>query len=316
MDGKLNNVIILSGPTATGKTSLAIEIHRRFPQCEIVNFDSLCFFQELSIGTAKPDENELKAAPHHLVNTNSITEKLNAADFCEMAKDKIIDLHQNKKVPILVGGSAFYLRALIKGMYIENDDDQSEKVAPLYEQNGIESIIEYLKNHDPKSLENIHQNDHYRLQRAMIFHLSNGKKISDQKKSFDQIDPYDFNQNQFDWNTHHIYLDIDKDEHWEIIHRRTNLMIQTGLIQEVQDLLNKGFSSKLKPLQSIGYKQVIEFLAQDKSEQKELIELIYIATRRLAKSQRTFFKKIHPKFSYHPLKDQNKIFEDLKVFFL
>jgi tRNA dimethylallyltransferase len=311
----LKKIIIVSGPTATGKSSLSIEIAKRYSQCEVVNFDSLCFYEELSIGTAKPTHEELNSVPHHLFNISSINDDLNASDYCKIAQEKINELHHSSKIPILVGGSGFYLRALIKGMYDDNEESKHrEEVELLYEEKGIDVILDYLKKNDPESLEHLHKNDHYRLCRAMEFHLNTRLKISDQKKSFDESRPYDFKTNLHNWDIHHIYLDIEKEEHWKIIENRTKKMIKDGLLDEVHELLAQDYSEKLKPLQCIGYKQVLNFLHEKNSSKDQLIESIYIATRRLAKSQRTFFKKVTPKYSYHPLNDSKKIFSDLNQF--
>lgn len=312
----LKKVIIVSGATATGKTSLSIDLAKEFSHCEIVNFDSLCFYRELNIGTAKPNSKELNSVPHHLFNISSIKDDLNASDYCDIALEKIKELHSLDKTPILVGGSGFYLRALIKGMYDNNEKNKSQiEVEKLYEANGIQPIIEYLRKHDRESLANLHENDHYRLCRAMEFHLNTGKTISSQKIEFDKSLPYDFSKNLHNWNIKHIYLEIEKDNHWNLIEQRTEEMIKKGLIEEVENILNSGFAKNLKPLQCIGYKQVLNYLHQNHTDKSKLIESIYIATRRLAKSQKTFFKKITPKQSYNIIKDREKIKQDVALFF-
>lgn len=124
----------------------------------------------------------------------------------------------------------------------------------------------------------------------------------------DLLDPYDFSDNiKKDWLIHHIYLDIPKEEHFEIIKHRTVKMLDTGLIDEVEKLLKSGFDGNEKALGSIGYKEVISYLKGEIPNINTLIEEISVHTRQLAKSQRTFFKKIHPKYCYHPLLDQDKI---------
>lgn len=316
-------LIIISGPTASGKTATSIQLATFLNQhnipAEVINFDSLLFYREISVGTAKPTEKEMNGVHHHLVGINSIAHDLNAANYIKKAQEIIFNLHQKKTVPILVGGSAFYLRALMKGMYQEETEDNIEegseekklsikqKWKEIVEKDGISPVIDFLKQHDPEALTLFHVNDHYRLTRAAEHFDLTGKKISDQKKHFDTLNPYDFTENQHQYEFIHFYLDLDKTKHWEIILKRTRQMLADGLIQEIQNLIGQGYAITLKPLQSIGYKETIQYLNQEIKTEEDLIERIAISTRQLAKSQRTFFKKITPKILLNPLMDHEKI---------
>lgn len=313
MKGRL---IIVSGPTATGKTKTSIDIAEKIPDSVIVNFDSLLFYKEISIGTAKPTTDEQKNIPHYMIDVASIKSPLNAADFIKMAQIKMVELFEQNKIIILVGGSAFYLRALLKGMY-ESTPPSAEvknKIDSLYEAHGIEGILDYLKLHDPESLQNYHINDHYRLTRAALHYEATGTKISDQKNTLDEKDPYDFSEIIHPWEVLHLYLDLPKDEHFEIIKRRTEKMFNDGLLEEIESLAKNGFVLDEKPLASIGYKEAIEFRNGLFKSKEECIERISISTRQLAKSQRTFFNKIHPKLNYNPLTDREKIFSSVEQF--
>ena len=302
-----NKIVIISGPTATGKTDLSMSLSKLTRQHSslepvIVNFDSLCFFKEVSIGTAKPTLEERGDILHELFEIHSISEDFNASKYVSLAEKKINELLSENKLVFLVGGSAFYLRALIKGMFESQEVDEELKTSTKkkYEKEGIGFIIEYLNNHDPEILSKLHENDHYRLTRAYFHHKSTGLCISEEKNRMDKINPYDLSQDiKQDWRIHHIYLNIPKEEHYQIIEKRTEKMIQNGLVEEVSELLSCGFTGKEKPLQSIGYKEVLEFLSSNENSsinnEKELIERIFISTRQLAKSQRTFFNKITPK---------------------
>jgi len=314
MAEKRNKIIILSGATATGKTGLSIDISQQFSDSKfaVVNFDSLLFYKELNIGTAKPTQEEIDSVEHHLVNVGSIKNEINANDFVELAESKINELFEQGKIPILAGGSTFYLRSLIKGMYDSTSTpiELRKEVDTLLEKEGISPFIEYLKNHDPRSLTNIHENDHYRITRAYEHHKMTGTKISDQKQSYDDNDPYDFSKNiREDWDILHISLDIPKDEHWPIMEKRAKQMVESGLIEEVEALLNNGFLGTEKPMQSIGYKETLGFLKGEFKNKEDLIERIYINTRRLAKSQKTFLKKVKPKEVFHTLEERAKIFD-------
>ncbi len=299
-----NKLILVTGPTASGKTQFSIEIALNLSlaqKVEIVNFDSILFYQELNIGSAKPTKEEQKNIPHHLIDIVSISNSLNANHFIHLAKEKINELFSQQKVVILVGGSAFYLRALLKGMYEENSTDLVKK---KYAGQGIDYVIEYLKINDPKSLEQLHVNDHYRLIRAYEFHLNNGSAISLQKSKTDNEEPYNFNQNIFNAEILNFYLDLDKELHYKLILERTKKMLAQGLVNEVENIL-KIHPAGLKPLQSIGYKETIDYIKGFIKNENELINLISIATRQLAKSQRTFFKKIAPKILVNPLEDKS-----------
>lgn len=309
---------ILSGATATGKTMTAIKLakalQKSHKQAEVVNFDSIIFYQGLDIGSAKPKQEEKQNIPHHLIDVAQIDQPLNASEYVEMARKKIDELQQNDVIPILTGGSAFYLRALIKGMYESKklSPELKKEVESVYEKRGITPFLDYLNQNDPESIKNLHPNDHYRLMRAYEHHRATGEKISVQKAQYDKNAPYDFSQgdDQNKWNIWHIYLDIPKEEHWEIIQKRTQQMIAQGLVDEVQSLVSQGFNISSKPLQSVGYKEVVQLLNGEFESLEECKERISISTRQLAKSQRTFFNKITPKNTYNPLYEADKIIDE------
>lgn len=312
----MKKLIIISGPTASGKTAMSIDLARLLAskniESAVVNFDSLLFYKELNIGTAKPTKDELESIEHHLIDISSIASPLNASDYISQAKEKIDELHSHGKIVFLVGGSAFYLRALIKGMYESNGatEELREEITKEFKTNGIEPFIDFLKSNDPKSLEKLHPNDHYRILRAVEHFKMTGSPISSQKDKMDQKNPYDFSENDHpDWDILHLYLDLPKDEHWKIIQKRSQKMFDEGLLDEVDLLLKSNFSGEERPLQSIGYKESIDYIRGNYSTLNECIERLNISTRQLAKSQRTFFNKITPKECFHPLKERALIFE-------
>ena len=314
-----SKIVFISGATATGKTGLSIEIAKKFRdyKFEVVNFDSLLFYKELNIGTAKPTDEEMNEIPHHLVNICSAKKELNANQYIMLALDKIEELHKKNAIPILVGGSTFYLRSLVKGMYDSPtvSEEIKEECEKVYKEQGISAVIKYLKEFDPKSLDNLHENDHYRLMRAYEHHRMTKTPISKQKEKADNELPYDFSKNIHpNWDILHINLDLEKEKHWSIIKARAEKMINEGLIQEVQALLDTGFTGNEKPLQSIGYKETISYLQGDIPSQEELVERIYIATRRLAKSQKTFLKKVTPKNTYDPTDKNSRVLLDVQDF--
>lgn len=317
----MNKLIVLSGPTATGKTKTSINIAKKIQdelnlKSAIVNFDSLLFYKEISIGTAKPTIEERSGIEHHMIDIESIKSPMNAAQFIKIGEKIILDLMKEDKIVILVGGSAFYLRALLKGMY-ESPTPSNEIKAKLdqwYKEQGIQPFLDHLKKNDPQSLLNLHENDHYRLMRAVEHFESTGTKISDQKKELDDQNPYDFSSNIHPWKILHLYLDLPKDEHFEIITKRTRDMFAQGLMEEIESLQKAGFTLYEKPLASIGYKEAIEFKNGFFENAEQCIERISISTRQLAKSQRTFFNKITPKESFNPIHDQGKIMDRVATF--
>ncbi|MBT3236169.1 MAG: tRNA (adenosine(37)-N6)-dimethylallyltransferase MiaA [Bdellovibrionales bacterium] len=323
-------LFIISGATATGKSDLAIALAQLITKkhqapTEIVNFDSLLFYRELTIGTAKPTPEQLAETPHHMIDLCSIRSPLNASAYCDIATEIIQQLHHEGKIIILVGGSAFYLRALIKGMYHSPaiSLEIRQRSNELLQNEGITPFQSILKEHDPDSFNSLHSNDHYRIVRAVEYWWASGTPISDERKKFTKLDPYDFSKNIHpEWNIQHFYLTLSKEWHSEIIYKRAARMIEQGLQQEVEELLAQGFTGKEKPLQSIGYKETLQYISNQFNNPQEYLERIAISTRQLAKSQRTFFNKITPKVTieipggeYCPAESAAKILESSNLSF-
>ena len=303
-------VIIISGSTASGKTSTSIELAKELVKEKsqspiIINFDSLLFYKELNIGTAKPTLKEQGGIEHEMIGIVSAKKELNAADYIKKTLPLINQYLENKREVILVGGSAFYIRALIKGMYDSPTTplEIKKEVEDLFKTQGIDGIRNILEIKDPPSYKQLHENDHYRNIRALEHFLTTGSPFSKQKEAFDKNEPYNFSKIIHNWDIEHIYLEIEKEKHWKIMEERASLMVKSGLIKEVQSILNLGFDGSEKPLKSIGYKETISFIHGDISTHSDLIERIYLSTRKLAKAQKTFFNKISNKQSFNPLKD-------------
>jgi len=314
-------IILIGGATATGKTSFSIGLAQKLKDqginSEVINGDSLLFYRELNIGTAKPSLFERGEVPHHLIDICSVKNEMNANSFCEKAHTIIKNLHEKEVVPIIAGGSAFYIRALIKGMgpSTKVTKEIKEKIQLIEDEQGLPGLRTLLKNLDPKSHERIHSNDQYRTTRALEHCLSYGDKFSKAQDELERNGPYDFSKPKIaHWEVLNIFLNIPKEEHWEIIKNRSEKMIEDGLISEVKALLKEGYSPELKPLQSIGYKEVISFLNEESSDTANLAQQIFIATRRLAKSQKTFFKKIEPKQEFNPLLQKTQFLDCCEQF--
>lgn len=302
-------VIVVSGPTASGKTDLAVELALKF-NGEVVNFDSLLLYKEINIGTAKPTEEERRSVPHHMIDVRSISNPMNAADFAREAFPIVQNLLKSGKPVFLTGGSGFYLQALLKGMYDSptTPAEITRRSDELYQAEGIAPFREILKLHDPKSFERYHENDHYRVRRAVEHWWTTGFPMSEAREEKDSANVELNRPTIHDWDLLHIYLDLPKEEHWKIIEKRTEKMLQNGLIDEVKDLLQKGFTGTEKPLQSIGYKESLDYIRGVYKSLEECKERIIISTRQLAKSQRTWFNRDQFKKKYHPLEERDEIF--------
>lgn len=298
-------VVIVSGPTATGKTDLSIELARKFGG-EIVNFDSLLLYKEINIGTAKPTLAERNEVPHHLIDVASIALPLNASDYAKLAVPLVEGLLKLGKLVYLVGGSGFYLQAILKGMYDSptTPPEVREKSDRLYQAEGIKPFIEILKQEDPQTYKKYHANDHYRVRRAVEHFWANGTTLSSvrEKKTSENVEISGHSIHQ--WDILHIHLDLPREEHIKIIENRAERMLSGGMIQEVDSLLEQGFNGSERPLQSIGYKEILEMKFGVLKDLKACQERMVISTRQLAKSQRTWFNKIEKKTIFHPLREK------------
>jgi len=308
-------VIIISGATATGKTDLSIKMAKEIDG-EVVNFDSLLLYRELNIGTAKPTPQERGEIPHHMIDVSSISSPMNAADYVKEALPIIQNILSKNKTPILVGGSGFYLQALLMGMYDSptSSSEVLQRSKTLYDNEGILPFRLILKENDLVSYERYHENDHYRIRRAVEHFWTTGSSLSQERLKKDQDNIKNQLTNIHGWETLHIYLKVPKEDHIPIIEKRTSRMIDEGLLDEVGSLLKNGFTGLEKPLQSIGYKEALSYLNGHFKTMDECIEKIIISTRQLAKSQKTWFNRISQKEIFNPLLDSRIIEDKIKNF--
>ena len=276
-------IVVIYGPTGIGKTSTAINIAQDLGG-EIINADSMQIYKEMTIGTAKPDETELAAVPHHLVDIVSPHESFDAALFAEAAGKKIEELSKRDILPIIVGGTAFYIKALLYGLFRENPANQKtlEKLALEYDEKGPDEMHNKLKSVDPVSASKIHKNDSFRIVRALEVFESTGKPISSFQKE------HSFQDQKYE--TLKIALTMDREKLYERINKRVDIMIGDGLLEEVKGLLYKGYTKDLKSMRSIGYKHMIEFL-EEINDWEETVRLLKRDTRRYAKRQFTWLRK-------------------------
>jgi tRNA dimethylallyltransferase len=287
----VKKVIAIVGPTGVGKSELAVFLGEKL-NGEIVNFDSLQFYKELNIGTAKPGEEERKRVPHHLYDLLELDEEFNAAKFVEIADNLIKEIWERGKIPILVGGTGLYLRAFEYGLFSIEVPKEIRGTLRKRADQDLSSLYEELKRLDPEYAQKISPKDKVRITRALEVIYTSGKPIS----YFHKENPF-FGKKRY--NLIKIGLILPRKELYEKINLRVIKMIEKGWIEEVKKLLEKGYSPKLKPFKAIGYKYIIQYL-QGKISLEKAIELIQRDTRRYAKRQLTWFKKEPDIYWFNP----------------
>ena len=272
-------LITVIGPTAIGKTALAIEIAKHF-KCDIISADSRQFFKEMTIGTAVPSKDELEAAKHHFIQNISIFDDYTVGDFEREAITKLDYLYQSNDFAVMVGGSGLYIDAVLKGFDDFPDIDISvrEKLKTDYEQNGIEYLQQELQSLDPVHYEKVAKENPQRLMRALEVCIGSGKPYS----SFLNI-----KKNSRNFTPIIVGLDADRELMYNRINQRVDIMVESGLLEEARELYP---DKKLNALQTVGYRELFSYF-DDEFTKEFAIEEIKKNTRRFAKRQMTWFKR-------------------------
>lgn len=278
-------MIVLLGPTASGKTSTSIQIAKALDG-EIVGADSVQIYRDLVIGSAAPTEDEMDGIPHHLTGILDLSQKISAGEYIRMASEVIAEIESRKKIPIMVGGTNFYVDAFINGLSpipeisAQDNKEFDKKTDNILTQN----LYSELEKKDLEWAENISSpNDRQRIKRGLIVLEKTGKKISDWNK-IPREKPYL-------GETRVFALEMNRNELYERINLRAKQMVDSGIIEELQEINVKGFNSFNCPaLNSIGYKEAGMFLSKEILSTEELIKLIAKNTRHLAKRQLTWLR--------------------------
>lgn len=278
-------LIILTGPTAVGKTKLSIALAKAV-NGEIISADSMQVYRQMNIGTAKILPEEMQGVPHHLIDVLEPAEEFNVVRFASLAKQAIKECHAKGKIPILTGGTGFYIQAVLYDIdFTENEDDKSyrEQLERLAESEGAEALHERLKQIDEKAAADIHPNNVKRVIRALEFYeMSGGQKISEHNETQRQKEsPYHFA---------YFVLNDDRAAMYERIDRRVDAMLQQGLVEEVAALLAEGVSAKAVSMQGLGYKEIVAYL-KGECTLEEAVYILKRDTRHFAKRQLTWFKR-------------------------
>ena len=275
-------VILIVGPTGIGKTYLSTKIAENL-NVEIVSADSRQIYRRLDIGTAKPERDILEAIPHHLINFLRPDEYFSAGMFSQVGRRTINQIQNRGNVALVVGGSGLYVRALVDGLH--NLDIRDEKIRHSLRKRiineGIDKLYQELQRIDPKLTEKIEPNDKQRILRGLEVYLKTGKKMSQLQEA--ETKKADFIPVMYGLNAEREYL-------YKRINQRVDGMLDKGLLAEAANLRASGFSKDLNSLNTVGYKEVFEYI-DDNMSYDEMIELIKRNSRRYAKRQLTWFRK-------------------------
>ena len=276
-------VIVICGPTASGKTALSIELAKKI-NGEIVSADSMQIYKDMNIGSAKVTNEEMQGIKHYMIDCVSPDERFSVADYKMNAKNAIEEIIKKGRTPIVVGGTGLYIDALIYEIEykdIKIDENYRKELQEIEKNQGLEVLYKKALEIDPKAMEKISQNDSKRIMRVLEIYKATGKNKTEQEaESRLKEIPYDYKV---------FALTMDREKLYERINKRVDIMIENGLIDEVKNLLEK-YSEFPTAMQGLGYKEVRDYL-QEKITKDEMIEKIKQESRRYAKRQLTWFRK-------------------------
>ncbi|HSO11086.1 MAG TPA: tRNA (adenosine(37)-N6)-dimethylallyltransferase MiaA [Anaerolineales bacterium] len=274
-------LILIVGPTAVGKTEIAIQLAERL-NGEIVSADSRLFYRGMDIGTAKPTPEEQARVPHHLIDIVDPDEILSLAVFQQKAHEVIEGIHIRNKLPFLVGGTGQYVRAVTQGWTppgVEPDETLRNELERQKEENGIYWLYEKLKNLDPEAAEKIDPRNYRRTIRALEVIMTTGKKFSEQRGQSDS--PY-----------HRVTIGLKRprEELYQRVDQRIDMMFANGFVDEVKRLLDKGYSPTLPTMSAIGYRECVSVIQGELTEEQAKVQ-IRRATRVYVRRQANWFKE-------------------------
>lgn len=281
--GKIK-IITVEGPTASGKTSLGIEIALKYGG-EIVSADSMQIYKHMDIGSAKPTAEELAAVPHHMISIAEPTVNYSLSDYVTEARKAIADIHKRGKIPVIVGGTGLYINTLINNINLSEETPNSDlrhELERYAEEQGNEALHMRLEKIDPEAARNIHMNNVKRVIRAIEIYENTGITMTEQirrSKSAGKI-----------YEAHEYGVRYEREVLYDRINRRVDMMLESGLVGEVKACLKLGCTRDNTSMQGIGYKEVIDYL-EDKCDFDTMAERIKQESRRYAKRQITWFKR-------------------------
>ncbi len=282
MKGKKPKLLVILGPTASGKSALGMDIAHEL-NAQILSADSLQVYRHFDIGTAKPTSPDQERIRHHIIDVIDPAEEFNAGMFRERASAVIRDLHGQGVNIIVAGGTYLYVKILLSGL-IDGIPSDTDIRADIKKENlalGTERLYERLKSIDPEAASKIHTNDYVRIERALEVHYLTGQKISNLHMR------HGFSESSYNYMK--IGITIQREALKDKIDERVDDMLERGLVEEVRRIRDMGYASDIKPMQSIGYKQINQYLDNEISLE-QTIELIKRDTKRFAKRQMTWLR--------------------------
>lgn len=277
-------LVILTGPTAVGKTALSIALAKAIGG-EIISADSMQVYRHMDIGSAKITSEEMAGVPHHLIDVLEPAQEFNVVVFQKLAKQAAGEIYSRGHIPILVGGTGFYIQALLYDIdFTENDEDTALRqfLEEQARREGPEALYERLRAVDPESCESIHAHNIKRVIRAIEFYEKTGKKISEHNR--------EQRQNASPYNFAYFVLTDSRDRIYQRINERVDLMMAHGLVEEVRALRESGCHRDMVSMQGLGYKEILSALEGEIS-MEEAVYLIKRDTRHFAKRQLTWFRR-------------------------
>lgn len=277
-------LVILTGPTAVGKSALAVSLAKEISG-EIISADSMQVYRHMDIGSAKITVEEMAGIPHHLIDVLDPTEEFNVVVFQRMAQATMEQIYNRGHIPILAGGTGFYIQAVLYDIdFTENDEDPAfrRELEDIAENEGPEALYERLKAVDPASCERIHANNVKRVIRALEFYEKTGKKISEHNR--EQRKRVSF------YNSVYFVLQDDRDRIYQKIEERVEQMLSQGLVDEVRALRKMGCTKDMVSMQGLGYKEILAYL-EGEITLEEAVYRIKRDTRHFAKRQLTWFRR-------------------------
>ena len=280
---KKPTVIVICGPTASGKTALSIELAKRV-NGEIISADSMQIYKDMDIGSAKVTPNEMQGIKHYLIDCVLPSERYSVANYKQDAKNAIEEIIKKGKTPIVVGGTGLYIDSLIYEIEykdIQINEEYRKELEKIRDEQGLEVLYKKALEIDPQAMEKISPNDFKRITRVLEIYEATGKNKTEQEAEsrLNEI-PYDYKV---------FAIDYDREKLYERINKRVDIMLEKGLIEEVKNLLEK-YSEFPTAMQGLGYKEVKEYLGGELTKE-EMIEKIKQESRRYAKRQFTWFRK-------------------------
>ncbi len=278
----MEKIVILAGPTGSGKSSVALALCEGYP-LEIVNFDSLQVYRYMDIGTAKPAKKVRDRIPHHLYDIRDPDEPFNVADFLEEADEKITEICGRGKIPLFVGGSGLYARSLLLGLdELPSSEEVREELAERAGKEGLEGLYEELVGIDPLYAGKISPRDRHRVLRALEVSRLTGAPYSSRMALWEERKPR--------YEALFLVLTLPREDLYRRIEERADQMIDMGLVDEVKDLLRRGYTTDHSPMRALGYRSISEVLVSG-GDMGEAVEIMKRETKRYAKRQTTWFRK-------------------------